>query len=396
MKKKFALVCLLFLLLYPLLGGAVSLAETKSKAEVEGNVMSEVEKYVESLDLEPFRTFLSELDAPEDFKNLSMTAYVKKIVSGELKLTFKGLLEYFGERALGALSDSLSALLTVMILAVMSSILSGLTSGFVKKQTIEIVHYVFYTLVVSVVLVKVAEIVGECKVVVDDLSRLTEVAFPPLMTLMSALGGTVSSALYKPQLALFCTVIAKVIRTIILPLFIAGIAFCLISNLSSAVKMDKIQSAIRYLSNFIVTAVFGLFITYLTVAGISGGMADGVSIKAAKFVLSNYVPILGGYLSQGFDLISTGCVLVKNAIGMIGIISVVFVIMRPILHIVVFTFSLKVVASLVQPIGDRRISDFLYSVSNATKVLITSILGMGFVFIVSMLLVVVTCNAGVL
>jgi len=170
----------------------------------------------------------------------------------------------------------------------------------------------------------------------------------------------------------------------------------LISNLSTAVKMDKIQSAIRYLSNLIISGVFGIFITYLTIAGISGGMADGVSIKAAKFVLSNYVPILGGYLSQGFDLISTGCVLIKNAIGMIGIIAVIFVIMRPILHIVVFTFALKVVASIIQPLGDKRISDFLYSVSNATKVLITSILGMGFVFIISMLLVVVTCNAGVL
>ena len=213
---------------------------------------------------------------------------------------------------------------------------------------------------------------------------------------MSALGGKVSSSLYKPQLALFCRIITSVIRSVILPLFTAGIAFCLISNLSSAVKMDKIQSAIRYVSTVIITSIFGLFITYLTVAGISGGMADGVSIKAAKFVLSNYVPILGGYLSQGFDLISAGCVLVKNAIGLIGILGVVFLILKPIFHIVVFTFALKAVASLVQPIGDKRISDFLYSVSNATKTLITAILGTGFVFIVSLLLVVVTCNAGVL
>ena len=395
MRKKVAIVFLFFILIYAL-SGPFALAESKSKEDVEGQVMDQVEKYVDSLDLGEFQSFLSELDAPDDLKNVSLGSFIKQIVSGEIKLSFTNLLQYFGERGLGALSDTLAALLTVMILAVMSSILSGLTSGFVKRQTIEIVHYVFYALVVSIVLVKVSEIVGECKNVVEDLSHLTEVAFPPLMTLMSALGGSVSSSLYKPQLVLFCAVIAKVIKSIILPLFTAGIAFCLISNLSTAVKMDKIQSAIRYLSNLIIAGVFGIFITYLTIAGISGGMADGVSIKAAKFVLSNYVPILGGYLSQGFDLISTGCVLIKNAIGMIGIIAVIFVIMRPILHIVVFTFALKVVASIIQPLGDKRISDFLYSVSNATKVLITSILGMGFVFIISMLLVVVTCNAGVL
>ena len=374
----------------------IAQAESKSVVEVEEQVIEQVEKYVNSLDLGEFQTYLSNLDAPEEWKNISFSSYIKKLVKGETPLTFTGIMTYFAERALGALTDVLTALLTVMILVVMSSILSGLTSGFKKKQTMEIIHYVFYALVVSIVMMKIAELVNECKDVVDHLSSFTEVAFPPLMTLMSALGGKVSSTLYKPQLALFCTVIAKIIRDVILPLFGAGIAFCLISNISSTVKMDKIQSAIRYISTFIITAVFGLFITYLTIAGISGGMADGVSIKAAKFVLSNYVPILGGYLSQGFDLITAGCVLVKNAIGMIGIIAVVFLILRPIVHIVVFTFALKVVASIVQPIGDRRISDFLYSVSNATKILITSILGIGFVFIISMLLMVVTCNVGVL
>ena len=160
--------------------------------------------------------------------------------------------------------------------------------------------------------------------------------------------------------------------------------------------MDKIQSAIRYCSTLIVSAVFGLFMTYLTVAGITGGMVDGVSIKAAKFVLSGYVPILGGYLSQGFDLISAGCVLIKNSIGMIGIICVLYLIMKPILHVTIYSFALKIVASLVQPLGNKRISDFLYSVSNATKILVTAILGSGFVLIVTLLLMIVTCNVGVL
>ncbi len=396
MKKRILLILLITFSLFLLSGGVSAEAENKSAEEVEEEVIEEVERYVDSLDLGELQAFIRDLDAPSAFKDLSLKEYIGKIVKGEIPLSVENIFTYFGESALGALSNMLAALLTVMILAVMSSILSGLTSGFQKKQTIEIVHYVFYALVVSIVMVKIAEMVTECREVIDALTKMTDSAFPPLITLMSALGGKVSSSIYKPQLALFCRVITNVIRSVILPLFTAGIAFCLISNLSSAVKMDKIQSAIRYISTFIITAIFGLFITYLTVAGISGGMADGVSIKAAKFVLSNYVPILGGYLSQGFDLISAGCVLVKNAIGLIGILSVVFLIVKPILHIVVFTFALKVVASLVQPIGDKRISDFLYSVSNATKTLITAILGTGFVFIVSLLLMVVTCNVGVL
>ncbi|MBQ7713213.1 MAG: stage III sporulation protein AE [Clostridia bacterium] len=373
-----------------------AMAENKSKEEIEAELGAEVERYVDSLDLSEFESYLSSLDAPSSLSEQGIRGLIKDFVKGEIPLDVGGILSYLGQTALGALRGTLASLITVMIIAVMSSVLSGLTSGFVHKQTIEIVHYVFYALIVSLVMVKVGGIVKECRAFCEGVERTSESVFPPLITLMSALGGAVSSSVYKPQVAFFTAILSKVFGSVILPLFIASIAFCLIGNLSSQIKMDKIQSAIRYCSTLIVSAVFGLFMTYLTIAGITGGMVDGVGIKAAKFVLSGYVPILGGYLSQGFDLISAGCVLIKNSIGMIGILCVIFVIAKPILHVTIYSFALKIVASFVQPIGDKRISDLLYSVSNATKILVTSILGSGFVMILTLLLMIVSCNVGVL
>ena len=395
--KRCILLCFLaaFVLFFTSNSG-VSLAESRTQEEVQEELGSEIERYIDSLDLGEFERFIEDIEAPAELSAGGAKNLINAFVKGDIPISVGGLFSYLGEKALGALTGTLAALLTVVIIAVMNSILSGLTSGFVKKQTIEIVHYVCYTLVVSIVMAKVGGIVMECREFCSGVERFTQGVFPPLITLMSALGGSVSASIYKPQLALFSMIIGKVFGTIILPLFIAAIAFCLIGNLSSAVKMDKIQSAIRYCSTLIVTAVFGLFMTYLTVAGITGGMVDGVSIKAAKFVLSGYVPILGGYLSQGFDLISAGCVLIKNSIGMIGIIAVIYMIIKPILHVTIFSFALKIVASVVQPIGDKRVSDFLYSVSNATKILVTTILGTGFVLILTLLLMIVTCNVGVL
>ena len=63
-----------------------------------------------------------------------------------------------------------------------------------------------------------------------------------------------------------------------------------------------------------------------------GWCTGGLLGVTVLFVLSGYVPILGGYLSQGFDLISAGCVLIKNSIGMIGIIAVLYLVLKPILQ----------------------------------------------------------------
>ena len=277
------MIALLFLLLYA--GSTIpAIAENKTKEEVEGEISAEIERYVDSIDLSEFEKYVQSLEASEEMKG-GVKNLVYRFVKGEVPISVTGLFSYVGKQALGALTGTLAALLTVVIIAVMNSILAGLTSGFVKKQTIEIVHYVCYTLVVSIVMAKVGGVVIECREFIVGVERFTQGVFPPLITLMSALGGNISASIYKPQLAVFCMVIGKVFGKIVLPLFVAAIAFCLIGNLSSAVKMDKIQSAIRYCSNLIVTAVFGLFMTYLTVAGITGGMVDGVGIKAAKFVL---------------------------------------------------------------------------------------------------------------
>ena len=396
MKHRILTIIFLTFILFFVTSTVTTYAESKTQEEVEAELGAEVEKYIDSLDLSEFESYLASLDAPSELSGTGLREVIRAFVKGEIPIDAGGILSYLAQNALGALSGTLASLLTVMIIAVMSSILAGLTSGFVQKQTIEIVHYVFYALVVSLVFVKVGAITKECRAFCEGVGTLTDSVFPPLITLMSALGGGVSSSIYKPQIAFFTAIISKIFAGVILPLFIASIAFCLIGNLSTQIKMDKIQSAIRYCSTLIVTAVFGLFLTYLTIAGITGGMVDGVGIKAAKFVLSGYVPILGGYLSQGFDLISAGCVLIKNSIGMIGILCVIFMIMKPILHVTIYSFALKLVASFVQPLGDKRISDFLYSVSNATKILITAILGSGFVMILTLLLMIVSCNVGVL
>ena len=153
MIRRIVLIALLFLLLYA--GSTIpAIAENKTKEEVEGEISAEIERYVDSIDLSEFEKYVQSLEASEEMKG-GVKNLVYRFVKGEVPISVTGLFSYVGKQALGALTGTLAALLTVVIIAVMNSILAGLTSGFVKKQTIEIVHYVCYTLVVSIVMAKV-------------------------------------------------------------------------------------------------------------------------------------------------------------------------------------------------------------------------------------------------
>ena len=119
---------------------------------------------------------------------------------------------------------------------------------------------------------------------------------------------------------------------------------------------------------------------------------DKVGYNAAKFALSSYVPILGGYLSDGFDLISASIVLVKNAFGYTAVIVLVGVVLFPVLKIVIFTLSLRLASAVVEPIGDDRVSTLLTSVADNTSLLLSALAGVGFMFFVLIMLIVGSFN----
>ena len=189
--------------------------------------------------------------------------------------------------------------------------------------------------------------------------------------------------------------IIKLVQTIIVPAFIATIVFSVVGNISKNVKLDKLTKLFKSAAGWLIGIVFGLFATFLTAQGITGGVIDRLSFNAAKFAMSSYVPILGGYLSDGFDLLSASMVLVKNAVGLTGVAVLLAVVLFPLLQLVVFMLGLRLTAAIAEPVGDARTSSVLGSLADNMSLLITALTGVGFMFFVLLMLIIGSCNLGV-
>lgn len=179
----------------------------------------------------------------------------------------------------------------------------------------------------------------------------------------------------------------------VLPLFIATVVFSIVGSISDNVKLDKLQSATRYIGGGVMTLTFGGLIAYLSISGLIGGTVDSASIKATKYLVSSYVPVIGGYLSQGVDLVRVGMVIVKNALGVSGIIAVILIVLTPAIKLLALTVGLKLTAGIIEPITDKRLSGFINNVSESVRQLLGAVLGVGFVFILSLSMLLFTLNA---
>ena len=311
-----------------------------------------------------------------------------KILSGEYFQQYPDVLS--GIWAL--LGSVILAVLPLVVLVVAITILCGFV-GTVKKEGVgNLVFFVAYAAVVLIVVGSVTDLIKMVGNTLDIIKAQVDLVFPIILTLMVTGGASTSASIYQPGVAVLSSGVMQIFIWVVMPLFIVSMAFSVVSHLAPQTKLDKFVSFFNSLFKWIIGVCFTVFLSFMAIQGITAGSFDSISIRATKMTMSGYIPIVGGYMSQGFDLMMASAVLIKNAVGLSGILLLLGLVLAPIVKIVVFSLAIKLAAAVTQPIGDSRISNFLTTINKSFGMLVACLLGVAFMYLVILALFIMTGN----
>ena len=360
--------------------------------ELEAQLSDRVDSVIDGLDLDLFEEFLASL---EGSGGTSLKETLRQLTeSGGGDISGK-LAERAGDIFSEVLLGFLPGLVTVIAVCLLKGVLTGLTSGFERTGTANVVHIVCYSVIIAVLLAAATDVVVSVTSTVSALAAFSEAVFPVLLTLLSAVGGAGSAAVYQPFMGVLSGGIVALISGVVLPAFVAAMIFSAVGGISDNVRLNKLAKLMRSGSTWLIGIVFGLYATFLTVQGVTGGVIDKLGFSAAKFAVSSYVPVLGGYLSDGFDLLTASLVLVKNAVGVTGAAALVAVVLMPLVKVALFTLGLRLTAAVAEPVGDKKIGSAAGALADNMSLLVTALVGTAFMFFVLLLLIIGSCNPGV-
>lgn len=366
----------------------------RTEEEITADISGQIENQLENLDFGDLDEILKNmsLDEKNIFGSESFVEKVKMIISGE----FKGLGENAIQALLSLAFDNLISLLPIMasILAIgiISGMLGQIRSATSAKNLGDIIHFACFGVVLIIVTTLVLKILNSTSQSLTIIKSQIDIIFPILLTLLTAVGGNVSVSVYQPAIAVLSGSIMQIFNYVLVPVFIFSFVFSIVSNLSKSVKLDKFTSFFNSLFKYIIGTIFTVFLAFISIQGITAGSIDGISAKTAKFALKSYVPILGGYLADGFNVIVASSVLIKNAVGACGLLLIFCTILSPIISIVLFSLLLKLTASVLEPLSDGRIANFLFGVSKNMTMLIAIIIGFSFMFLLLCALIMCSAN----
>lgn len=376
-------------------GGSLTVAYAASDSDLtpEQQLEQEVEQGIDRLisgELEAFYAALEQKDSP------TFGALLRAVIDGDFGASgaerFRLILSAF----LPDFKTVLASVASIVMLGVLYAVLRQLNSGFIKESTSKVVYFAVFGAVLAILTSIVIGAVSAADRVIDTASNAVNLFFPVLITLITAIGGGGTAGIFQTAGASVANLAAGTIKTVVMPLFFASVVFTVIGSISPNVSLNKLSKAAKSLANWILGGLFGMIASFSALQGIVGVGIDSIGIRTAKFALSSYVPILGGYLSDGFDIVMAGSLVLKNAFGFSAVVVLLGLTASSIVGVAVTGLVLRFAGGILQPLGDDRISGLLDSVGKSLNILVAMMAGMVFLICFLLVLMISAFNGGAL
>ena len=371
----------------------VAVAETETES-IEAELQEEVQSQLQNLDFSEIEMTISTLeqDAKNIFSSASFTDKLGYIISGKYAEDNETLLSSILSIFWRDLKKSLPLISIIISIAILGGMISSLQPISSKGSISNIIHFVTYGAILVILGASVSQVIKLTKTTLTSVKTLFNGIFPVLLTLLTALGGSVSVGIYQPAIAMLGNIFVSLITFVLLPIFIFSVVFSIVGNLSNNVKLDKFVEFLQGTFKWTIGLCFTIFLGFISIQGVIAGSVDGLSIRTAKYAIKSYVPVVGGYVSDGLAIIMASSSLIKNAVGGVGLFLLLSIMISPIINIVLFVLALKFISGIVEMIGDKKVSNFISSLSKSMSLLIALLIAVAFMYVVLTGLIMCSAN----
>lgn len=338
--------------------------------------------------------FISEAQeyTKESMPDIDLNTLLSNAISG--KIDNFSLMKLFWSLLGKEILNSLSVISSIIVILVIHGILKSITDGLGNKSVAQIAYYVQYILIVTLVMSNFAEIITMVKEAIQNLVGFINSLVPILITLLITTGNIVSAGMLEPIILFIITLIGNVIVNVIIPVVLVSTALGIISQISSKIQIDKLAKLFKSSSVWFLGIMLTLFVGIVSLQGNLSSSIDGVTAKTTKTAVSSFIPVVGKILGDAVDTVMGCSVILKNALGVVGVIIIIGICIIPIIKLVTLMSVYYIGAALCQPIADEKIIKLLSQMGDTFKLLLAILCSVAVMLIIGVTLVIRISNAG--
>lgn len=368
--KKFTfafLLCLLLCILLPVFAGA---QETDD----------DLQERLEQLDTQEWQRYIDGLG--EEYRQIgewdSVGDLLQKILSNQLDLSYDTLWGNISGIFISQLKELLPMLLQLTALVLIYSLLKNLS--LLKGKTEELAFLGGNIIMIMILYNCFFGMLTSVREMISQINGFTELLLPPMTALLASAGAAGGAGALQPAGAMVTGGLGMLLQNIILPLVILWSVVLLIGQLSKHIKLGEMSGFLKSCINWGLGVSFTVLAGVIAIQGLSAAAYDGVSIRAIKYAISTGVPVIGGMVGESVNMVLSCSILIKSAIGILGLLVICGMLLGPCIKIVSMILILKGFSAITAPFADEGLAGCVKGIADAFKILAVTLFGVGLVY----------------
>jgi stage III sporulation protein AE len=254
------------------------------------------------------------------------------------------------DRAGAVVRQRLRGAASVLLVVVLCAAVEGFSQGTVGKTP----AYLSMAGALSITLLTAGSLdslMGLGAETIGELNRFSKALLPTLAAATAAAGAVNTATVQQVTTVFFSDLLLNLVDGLLMPLVYLYTGVLAASACLREERLSAIAGGLKKVLTWILTTALLAFTVYLSAARVLSGAVDGAAVRVTKAAISGVVPVVGGIIAEASETVLAGAGLLKNTIGLAGMLAILAACAYPFLQLGVQYLLYKLTAFLSAAVG---------------------------------------------
>lgn len=343
---------------------------------------------LDSLDFKFLEEYKNNLDSElESYLGTgSVKDWIVSFVSGNWDFNIKDIVQAMVSFIFKEVVANSNLLGKLIILAVISALLINLQTAF--SSDVARISYLACFLALSAIAVSSFKIVLEIgNSTIENMVNFMMGMLPQMLVLTAGLGNVNASVMLFPLLMTTATAFANAIKIVVFPLIIMSAVLSIVNHISETYKLQSMAKFFTDMAKISLGFFLTFYIGVMTLRSLYSSVLDKIALRTTKYFSDNAIPVIGKMFSDTIEVAAGYVVLLKQALGMFGVIVILGIILTPVIKIAVIALIYRFAAAVVEPMGDSKTASVLEIMSAHLFLMMGAVIAVALMFFIMIAIV---------
>ena len=323
-------------------------------------------------------------DEKINFKNT-----IVGLISGDLEFSFDLIKNLIGDQLAYEIDSSKTGIIHILLLVIIAAIFANFSGVFKSTQVAEISFSMLYMLLITICLNNFRILVEAAAANVGQMIEFMKLLGPLYFMAVAVATGSSTSVTFYQLVLLLVFLIEILIRSFLIPMTQIYMVIRILDEFSPEIQLSKFAELLETIISWSLKTLTAGIIGLNVIQGLLTPAIDSVK-RSLLTKGGEAIPIVGDAIGGAAEVVLGTAVLIKNGIGVAGMIICLVVSLVPIIKIAITSLLYQLIAALIQPISDKRMVNCVSSVADGSKILLRIVFTTGVLFLITIAVVATT------